>query len=150
MSRRQELFDAIKTELEKISGIAKVSTVPLAIEDARDRFGFPFLALSYAAERKETAAMAGPSAKRSELDIIVDVYVRDETDPLTALNTQIENVEKEIEDDVNLGKTFVVFARVVEVEMTTLSEETEESGGAFYGIGAVLVRIDYRHERAVP
>ena len=148
MSRRQELFDAVKTELLKIAGVT-FSQLPLTIDDAQDK-GFPFMYIEYAREDKETAAMAGPSAKRGVLDILVTVYVRDETDPLTALNTQLANIETEIEDDLTLGKAYVVFARVVELEMTNVAAETADSGGAFYGIGSALIRITYRHPRGTP
>lgn len=148
MSRRQELFDAVKVELQKITG-ATISTLPRTIEDAQNE-GFPFMFIEYAHETKETAAMAGPSAKQNDLDILVTVYVRHATDPLTALNTQIENVEKEIEDDLTLGKSYTVFARVVEVEMVNVAAETSDSGGAFFGIGTVLIRITYRHPRGTP
>jgi transcription antitermination factor NusG len=149
MSRRQELFDAVKVELEKIVG-STVKPFPVSIEDARDRYALPFLGMVYAAERKETAATASTSNKQSELDILVDVYVRHDTDPLTALNTQIESIETQIEDEVKLGKVYPVFARVVEIEMAALSEETQESGGSRYGVGTVLIRITYRHDRAIP
>ena len=148
MSRRQELFDAVKTEILKIT-VATVSTLPRTIVYAQDE-GFPFMFIEYASETKETAAMAGPSAKQNELEIQVVVYVRDATDPLTALNTQIANIETEIEDDLKLGKTYVVFARVVEVDMVNVAAETSDSGGAFFGIGTALIRITYRHQRAVP
>lgn len=148
MSRRQELFDAVKTELQKIAG-ATISTFPRTIEDAQDE-GFPFMYIEYAHEAKETAAAAGPSAKQNELDIQVVVYVRHESDPLTALNTELAKIETEIEDDLKLGKTYVVFARVVELEMTNVAAETSDSAGAFYGIGTVLIRITYRHPRGTP
>ena len=148
MSRRQELFDAVKVELQKITG-ATISTLPRTIEDAQDE-GFPFMFIEYASETKETAAMAGPSAKQNELDILVTVYVRDETDPLTALNAELAKIETEIEDDLKLGKSYVVFARVVELEMVNVAAETSDSGGAFFGIGTVLIRITYRHPRGTP
>ena len=148
MSRRQELLDAVKTELQKITGVT-VSTLPRSIEDAQDE-GFPFMFIEYAREAKETAAAAGPSAKQNELDVLVTVYVRDESDPLSELNTQLASIEEEIEDDVKLGKTYVVFARVVELEMVNVASETADSAGAFYGIGTALVRITYRHQRGTP
>ena len=148
MSRRQDLFDAVKVELDKITG-ATISTLPRTIEDAQDA-GFPFMFIEYARETKETAAMAGPSAKQNELDILITVYVRDATDPLTALNTELAKIETEIEDDVKLGKSYVVFARVVELEMTNVAAETADSGGAFFGIGTALIRITYRHPRGTP
>ena len=148
MSRRQDLFDAVKTELQKITG-ATISTLPRSIGDAQDE-GFPFMFIEYARETKETAAMAGPSAKQNELDILITVYVRDATDPLTALNTELAKIETEIEDDVKLGKPYVVFARVVELEMVNVAAETADSGGAFFGIGTVTIRITYRHPRGTP
>lgn len=148
MSRRQELFDAVKVELQKITG-ATISNLPRTIDDAQDE-RFPFMFIEYAREEKETAAMAGPSAKQNVLDILVTVYVRDETDPIAAINAELTKIETEIEDDVTLGKSYVVFARVVELEMTNVAAETSDSGGAFFGIGTALIRITYRHPRAAP
>ena len=148
MSRRQELVDAVKVEIQKIANVT-FSQLPRAIEDAQNE-AFPFMYIEYVSESKETAAMAGPSAKQNDLEIQVVVYVRDETDPLTALNTQISNIEEEIEDDVTLGKSYVVFARIVEVDMVNIAAETADSGGAFFGIGTVLIRITYRHPRGTP
>jgi len=149
MSRRQELLDAVKVEVDKIAS-STVVQYPVTLHDARDRYSLPLFMVLYASEDKETAATDGTSNKQSTLELFVVVYVKHETDPLTAVNTQIENIEKEIEDDVKLGKVYPVFARVVRVEMDTLAEEVDESGGMRYGIGTAIIRINYRHERGLP
>jgi len=149
MSRRQELLDAVKVEVDKIAS-STVLQFPVSLDAARDRYTLPLFMVLTAEEDKETAATAGTSNKQSTLELFVMVYVAHETDPLTAVNTQLENIEKEIEDDVKLGKTYPVFARVVRVQMDTLSDEVDESGGMHYGIGTAVVRITYRHERGEP
>jgi len=149
MSRRTEIFNAVKDALENITGVT-VATALRKIEDVADRGELPWLGLFYGSETKETAATSGPSAKRATLDLLVSVYARDEADPMAALNALLDEIETQVEDDPRLGKSYPVFARVVEATAMATAEEIDETAGARYGIGEILIRVDYRHERANP
>lgn len=149
MSRRAELFSAIKAELEKVDG-AHITDVPRPIEELRDRGLLPTFVVSYEEETKEMTATAGPSNKHSTIIFGVSVFARTETDPIAALNELFEKAEKEIDDDPKLGKAYPVYARVTRVAAEPLAFEVDDDAGARYGVGGMEITIDYRHERATP
>lgn len=151
MSRRQEILDAVKVELNKISG-ANVTQVPRSIEDLQDAGKLPALVVRYLDEEKENALTSGSDNKSSKLKIGVQVYVRAQadSDPLNALNTLFASIEKEVDDDFTLGKSYPVFARVTAVGADSIMREADEAGGSRYGVGAVEISIDYRNDRGTP
>ena len=149
MSRRSEILAALKTEIDKVSGLT-VGGVMRSIDDLSSRGELPFASVQYALDRKELATLGGDSEKQGVLDVLASVFVRDETNPVAALDAVFSNIEKEIDDDPRLGKTYPVFARVVEAMMTVATPEADEAGGARYGVGEILIRVDYRHARGTP
>ena len=142
MSKRNEIFISIKSELQKIPNV-RIETHLQKIEDTEK---FPWIGLHSLTERKSFAASAGPAGRQSILEILALVYVRAE-EPISALNSVIDAVEANIEDDPTLGKEYPVFARVAEISLLATSSEIAESAGGFYGIAEILIEVNYRYER---
>lgn len=148
MSRRQEVFDAIVSELKKITiangfqqDIGEVSQI-LKRHERVNRFP---AALVHTGGFQEAKERFPTRSKQAELTVLITLFARYDSEG-TDLNKIINDVEKTLEDDTTMGKSFIIDTWVAGI---TSSEDEQISEGPV-NRADLEIRVIYRHVRAAP
>ena len=148
MSRRQEVIDAVITELKKI-------TIANGYQQDIGEVGFIFkrpdrvnafpAALAHTGAFEEAKERFPTRSKQADLALTITLYAEYDQEGRD-LHKLISDVEKALETDPTLGKTYVIDTWVAGVS----SMEDEEASEGPVNRTDLEVRIIYRHARATP
>ncbi len=148
MSRRQDVIDAVVAELKKIT-IANgyqqdIGEVAWIFKRPERVSGFP-AALAHTGGFSEAKERFPTRSKQADLSLTVTLYAAYDQEG-RALHALISDVEKTLEDDPTLGKSYVLDTWVSAIS----SMEDELASEGPINRADLEVRVLYRHARATP